>query len=372
MSTILEVHQLQQKFNQVYALRDVSFSMQEGEIICILGPSGCGKSTLLQQIAGIQQPYEGEIYMNQTLVANKKRSLPPEKRQINMVFQDYALWPHMSVYENIVYGLKRQKISAKEREIRVNELVELLNLHGLLQRLPAHLSGGQQQRIGIARALATKPRLLLMDEPLSNLDIKLRMHMRNELSFLLRKLGVTVLYVTHDMYEAFALADRLMILKDGLIEQFATPKEVFETPKSPWVAQLLGYMNQLSGTAGTKHSDKLSSFQFAGQELYGVLQQKEENAHSSAYSTGQQVDVFFHPEDIELVTNDWCTESDSTTQLNRLQGQVTHKIYEGRKWRVFIQLTEQCSITVSTIEEIETGRTIQLQFPTAKTFIYPS
>lgn len=185
MKTLLEVEQLEQRFGQVRALNNLSFSMKEGEIICILGPSGCGKSTLLQLVAGLQQPYVGSISIDGALMANSNSFLPPEKRLINMVFQDYALWPHMNVHRNISYGLKIQKQSKAEISSTIEGLLNMIQLKGLANRLPFHLSGGQQQRMRIASGLATKLKILLMDEPLSNLDVKLRLDIRNELSFLL-------------------------------------------------------------------------------------------------------------------------------------------------------------------------------------------
>ncbi|UJF34012.1 ABC transporter ATP-binding protein [Paenibacillus hexagrammi] len=247
MNPILEVNKLSKSFGTSTVLHNISFTVHAGEIISVLGPSGCGKSTLLQLIAGLQQPEAGEIRLRGEIAASAERFVPPEKRRINMVFQDYALWPHMSIYENIAYGLRRQKIASSVIKERISKLLELLRLHGLENRLPAQLSGGQQQRVAIARALATEPDLLLLDEPLSNLDMRLRIEMRAEMAFLFRQLGTTVFHVTHDPDEAFAMADRLMIMRAGAIDQIDTPQVCYSRPATLSAAMLLGAGNRLTG-----------------------------------------------------------------------------------------------------------------------------
>ncbi|THF78752.1 ABC transporter ATP-binding protein [Cohnella fermenti] len=245
--TILEVRELNKSFGSHAALRGPSFRVNAGEIISVLGPSGCGKSTLLQLIAGLQQPDSGEIRLRGEVVSSASKLVPPEKRGINMVFQDYALWPHMTVFENIAYGLKRRKASGADIRSKVGEQLELLRLSGLQDRLPAQLSGGQQQRVAIARALATEPDLLLLDEPLSNLDMRLRVEMRTEMAYLFRRLGTTVFHVTHDPEEAFAMADRLVIMRGGAIDQIDTPQACYGLPATRSAASLLGAANRLSG-----------------------------------------------------------------------------------------------------------------------------
>ncbi|GAE29567.1 ABC transporter ATP-binding protein [Halalkalibacter hemicellulosilyticus] len=362
MTMLLKVSNLKQRYGNVYALNDVNFTISEGEIIAILGPSGCGKSTLLQQIAGMQQPFMGEIKMDEVVVATNQYQLASEKRQVNMVFQDYALWPHMTVFENIAFGLKRKKLSKQEIKDRVEELASLMKLEGLLERLPAHLSGGQQQRVGIARALATKPRLLLMDEPLSNLDVKLRIEMRHELSFLLRKLNISVLYVTHDTDEAFAISDRMMILKDGQVEQFDTPRSVFEAPASPWVAQLLGYINGLQGEVVPT---------IEGKEKGSVLA-KVHTQFVSGNQTGDieqgDVEIFFHPEEVMI----YVEKPNVAPELNLLMGQVHHVVYEGLRWRVFVKITEGPIVTAYYDTPIDPNKDVWMTFPTNRTFLYRS
>ena len=237
---LLEINNLHKNFGKFHALRGISLAVREGEIVSVLGPSGCGKSTLLQMVAGIDQPDQGEIIIGGKTVATSRMMIAPEHRDVNMVFQDYALWPHMSVFDNIRYGLRRRKVNMDIQRGKVRELVKMLRLDGLEDRLPPQLSGGQQQRVAIARALATEPKLLLMDEPLSNLDMRLRIDMRTEMGYLFKRLGVTVLHVTHDPHEAFLSSpDRLLIMRHGQIDRWTlrsvvTPSRQRNGPPLSW------------------------------------------------------------------------------------------------------------------------------------------
>ena len=220
MST--EIRNIVMDFNGFKALNDISLKIQDGEFIAILGPSGCGKTTLLRLLAGFNHPTSGEIRIGEQVVANRDYVLPPNERFISMVFQSYALWPHMSVRKNVEFPIKNSKFVSQEIRAncdqRVQELIGMVGLTGMEKRLPAQLSGGQRQRVALARALAVNPDLLLMDEPLSNLDTELRVEMRQEIKALHQKTRVTVVYVTHDQSEALALADRIVVMNHGQIE----------------------------------------------------------------------------------------------------------------------------------------------------------
>ncbi|EJN02503.1 sn-glycerol-3-phosphate ABC transporter ATP-binding protein UgpC [Phyllobacterium sp. YR531] len=220
-------HQVVHKFD---------LSVEENEFVVFLGPSGCGKSTILRMLAGLEEISDGEL----TIAGKVVNDLPPRDRDIAMVFQNYALYPHMSVFGNIAFGLKRLKVSKPEIERRVKEVASLLGLEPYLDRKPAALSGGQQQRVAIARAMIKTPAVFLFDEPLSNLDAKLRNHMRVEIARLHQSLKTTTVYVTHDQLEAMTLADRIVLLKDGLIEQLGTPREIYENPLTKFVASFIG------------------------------------------------------------------------------------------------------------------------------------
>ncbi len=225
---------------RVEALRSVNLEIERGEFFVILGPSGCGKSTLLNLVAGLEEPTEGEIHIGGRLVARRGFSLPPKNRNVALVFQSYALYPHMSAFDNIAFPLKISGLKGEEIRKRVAEVSQMLGIEHLLRAKPAELSGGEQQRVAIARALVRRPGLLLLDEPLSNLDAQLRQRMRVELKRLQRQLGLTTLYVTHDQTEAMTLADRLSIMKEGRIVQVGEPIEVYRNPADPFVAGFLG------------------------------------------------------------------------------------------------------------------------------------
>ena len=222
---------------------DISLEIESGSFTCILGPSGCGKSTLLRLIAGLERVSEGEIAIGDRIVdcPAKGRFVAPEKRHVGLVFQSYALWPHMTVVENIAFGLKLRRLSAAKCRARVDEMLTTLRIEGLEGRYPAELSGGQQQRVALARTLALSPGVLLLDEPLSNLDATLRLQMRNELSRLHRELGTTIVFVTHDQWEAMILATHVAVVADGRLQQVGAAAEIYNRPANRFVAEFIGY-----------------------------------------------------------------------------------------------------------------------------------
>ncbi|MEM4411511.1 MAG: ABC transporter ATP-binding protein [Thermofilum sp.] len=232
----VEVKNLLKRFGKVVAVDRVSFEVKDGEFMVLLGPSGCGKTTTLRLIAGLETPDDGEIYIGDRLV----NDLPPKDRDIAMVFQNYALYPHMKVYDNIAFPLKIRKFPKEEIDKRVREVAKLLRIEELLDRYPRQLSGGQQQRVALGRALVRKPQVFLMDEPLSNLDAKLRVYMRAELKRLQRELGITTIYVTHDQAEAMTMADRVAVMNEGKVMQLASPHELYYKPANTFVAGFIG------------------------------------------------------------------------------------------------------------------------------------
>lgn len=229
---------------EVVAVQDVNLEIQEGELITLLGPSGCGKTTTLRMVAGFEFPSAGRIVLD----GQEINSLPPHKRDMSMVFQSYALFPHLTVFENVAYGLNVQRLNKKTIVERVGRVLDLVHLQGYGDRAPGQLSGGQQQRVALARALVMEPKVLLMDEPLSNLDAKLREEMRTEIRRIQRELNITSVYVTHDQIEAMTLSDRIVIMNEGLIEQVGTPVEIYRFPNSRFVANFIGRANFLDGT----------------------------------------------------------------------------------------------------------------------------
>ena len=228
---------------EFYAVNDVSLTIEPGSFVTLLGPSGCGKTTTLRMIAGFESPDAGEIYLGNEAI----NALTPNKRDTAMVFQSYALFPHYNVYDNVAYGLKLRKVPKKEMDERIAHILELVELTGMETRMTNQLSGGQQQRVALARAMVVEPSVLLFDEPLSNLDAKLRVSMRTEIRRIQQTLGITAVYVTHDQAEAMAISDQIIIMNKGVIAQIGTPEEVYHHPKNEFVADFIGEVNFLTG-----------------------------------------------------------------------------------------------------------------------------
>jgi len=227
------------RYGDVTVIPGLSFKVEKGEFFTLLGPSGCGKTTLLRMVAGFNSIEGGEIYFDEDVI----NDLPPQQRNIGMVFQNYAVFPHMTVKENVGFGLANKKIAKQEIEKRVLDMLEVVQIRQFADRLPENLSGGQQQRVALARAIVMKPNVLLMDEPLSNLDAKLRVDMRNAIKDLQREVGITTIYVTHDQEEAMAISDKIAVMNDGVIQQIGTPQEVYQRPANVFVAKFIGRTN---------------------------------------------------------------------------------------------------------------------------------
>ena len=236
------------RYGQVRALDSVDLEVQAGRFLVLLGPSGSGKTTLVRALAGIERLDEGEMYIGERLVSDPRRHVPPERRDLAMVFQDYALWPHLTAAGNVGYALRRRKLPAEQSRTLVLEALERVGLVGLAERYPHELSGGQQQRVALARAIVAQPGLLLFDEPLSNLDTDLRERLRVEIATLTRQCGATAVYITHDQAEAFALADVIGVLDQGRLVQLADPETVYQRPATPFVARITGLSGELAGT----------------------------------------------------------------------------------------------------------------------------
>ncbi len=249
MSSVTIDH-VTKSFGSVEVLQEFTQEFQDGEFVTLLGPSGCGKTTMLRIIAGFEKPTTGEVRIDGTVVSSANVFVPPEKREIGMVFQSYAVWPHMNVFNNVAYPLKIQKKPKSEIRERVDAILEIVHLSQYADRMPSQLSGGQQQRVALGRALVAEPKLLLLDEPLSNLDAKLRESMRYEIKDIQKKLGMTVVYVTHDQIEAMTMSDRVFIINRGAVQQVGRPIDIYRHPANQFVADFVGKVNFVKGEAG--------------------------------------------------------------------------------------------------------------------------
>ena len=274
------------------AVSDLSLDIKDGQFVTLLGPSGCGKTTTLRLIAGYLTPDQGTIHVGDRLVSSPAQVMPPDSRGMGMVFQNYAVWPHKTVYENVVFGLKLRKVPAQAARRKVEEMLALVNLSGLQNRFPNELSGGQQQRVALARSLVVEPEILLLDEPLSNLDAKLRERMRGELKALQRRIGITFVYVTHDQAEALALSDQIAVIDRGRLQQFGTPFEVYARPANRVVADFMGLVNLVPGTVLELRNGVGKVQAGAGLSL--------DVAMPDGLAAGDAVDVAIRPENIRL------------------------------------------------------------------------
>ncbi|WP_166355119.1 ABC transporter ATP-binding protein [Phytoactinopolyspora limicola] len=291
---MIELDTLNKSFDGVQAVHDLNLEIHRGEFLCLLGPSGCGKSTTLRMIAGFIQPDRGRIRIDGVDVAG----YGPDARPTAMVFQDYAIFPHLTVAENIEFGLKAQRTGKAERAHRIPEVLDLVGLGGLGARRPGELSGGQQQRVAVARALAIRPSVLLMDEPLSNLDAKTRIQLRTQLREIQRDTGTTIVYVTHDQEEALALGDRIAVMKDGSLEQLGSGRDIYQAPASGYVADFVGVTNWLAAELVRASDDGWDV------AVAGVSLRVTPGTTASAVTAGAAVDVSVRPEDFRLIPDD--------------------------------------------------------------------
>ncbi len=281
----LIVENVTKTFGELVALRDISLSVDEGEFVCLLGPSGCGKTTLLRIIAGLEQQNVGRIFQAGVDISKK----PPRERDFGIVFQSYALFPNLTAEENIAYGLENRRVPKNEIKSRVAELLELIGLPDVGQKYPAQLSGGQQQRVALARALAPSPGLLLLDEPLSALDARVRISLRIEIKQLQHRLGITTVFVTHDQEEALVMADRIVVMDQGTIEQVGHAEQIYRAPVSPFVANFVGMMNFIPAVVGEAPNQlKIGAISLEGEIPDGL-------------NPGKQVTLAIRPEEISIL-----------------------------------------------------------------------
>lgn len=366
----LIIKNLYKSYGDVKVLKDFNLTIEQGEFVTFLGPSGCGKSTALNCICGLIPVTNGEIYVDDECIDNSINiSIPPEKRGFGMVFQNYALFPHLTVAKNIAFGLEIKKVDKKETERRVQEALDLVHLEGYGDKYPGQLSGGQQQRVAIARCIVMEPRLLLLDEPLSNLDAKLRVEMRYELKSLHERLQISTIYVTHDQHEALALSDKIVVMKLGVIQQVGTPVEIYSKPSNLFVADFMGFKNQWSG--------KIEKFSENGDEVEMVISAKGITLVSKAvftetdkvakinlkqaFEAGKEVVTVARPEDILL----------GEAAENNLNCKVEMIEYLGQVSNISAFLENGLKVDARPNCKVLEGDNIKLSIPANKILVFP-
>ena len=346
LSPLLSLHRLTKRFGDFVAVDDLSLEIAAGEFLTLLGASGSGKTTTLRMIAGFEPPTAGEILMDGAPIA----ALPPFKRDINTVFQHYALFPHMSVRENIAYGLRMRGVPAEEREERVTQALAMVQLGQLGARSPRQLSGGQQQRVALARALVNRPRVLLLDEPLGALDLKLRKEMQLELKHLQTGLGITFVYVTHDQEEALTMSDRIVLMRQGRIAQLGTPRDLYDRPASRYVADFIGETNLLPGTV-VECGGGRATLRMDGYTLRGLS--------DAAIAPGSEAWLTVRPEAIEVANGA------PPAGANVVTGTVADAVYAGAALRLLVALPGGRRVVASVPAGTPTadGATVTLTWP---------
>ena len=323
---ISKIYQDPKTGKDFYAVHDVSLEIKPGSFVTLLGPSGCGKTTTLRMIAGFESPDEGEIYLGGEAI----NALTPNKRDTAMVFQSYALFPHYNVFDNVAYGLKLRKVPKAEIQERVTGILKLVELSGMEQRMTNQLSGGQQQRVALARALVVEPGVLLFDEPLSNLDAKLRVQMRTEIRRIQQALGITAIYVTHDQSEAMAISDQVILMKSGVIAQMGTPMEIYYRPNSEFVADFIGECNFLKGKVAAS-ADGETRIRLAAGEVSVATDRK--------HTAGADGEIVLRPEAIEIGDTGMLP---CTVELSCFMG--SYQNYHVRVGDTLVKITDNCPV----------------------------
>jgi iron(III) transport system ATP-binding protein len=344
----VELRGLTKRYGNIAVVDDVSLAIEHGHLVCLLGPSGCGKTTTLRLIAGFVEPSAGEVRVGDKLISSPAHSLPPERRNMSMIFQSYALWPHMTVAENIVYGLKLRKMGRDTIQQKLAAILATTRLAPLAERYPGELSGGQQQRVALARALIVEPETLLLDEPLSNLDANLREEMRFEVRRLHDAYRYTTVYVTHDQSEAMTTADLICVMNGGKIEQAGSPEDVYDRPRSEFVARFIGSSNVIKGMAQDE-----ARIGLVGVPLRCV---------GGKLKTGADTAVSIRPHDIRIS----ATQPPQTE--NTLPATVTRQVFLGGSRDYMVELKDgmQMRVVTAAEESIPEGSAVWLQLPPEK------
>jgi ABC-type Fe3+/spermidine/putrescine transport system ATPase subunit len=357
-SPMIEFRDVTKRYGALVANDHVSFTVERGEMLTLLGPSGCGKTTALRCLTGYSRPDEGRIFIDGRDVTE----LPTYKRNLGMVFQNFALFPHMTAFGNVEFPLKVRSVPSDERKRRVEAALRMVRLEKLAERFPRQMSGGQQQRVGLARALAYEPSVLLLDEPLSNLDAKLREEMRFEIKELQARFGITAVYVTHDQSEALALSDRVAVMNAGVVEQIGTPEEIYGAPRSPFVADFIGLSNFLSGRLLDSSAER------ARVEVGNRTVLARPNPD---VSVGDDVLVFVRPNEILLTPRDGGEGSAAMGEVNEFDGHVEHVVYLGDRMDYRIRLDSGDVVRVQSESRHDEGAEVRARFRADQARVMP-
>jgi ABC-type Fe3+/spermidine/putrescine transport system ATPase subunit len=367
--SFLRIQNLYKRFNQVVAVDHLNVEIKEGEFFTLLGSSGCGKTTTLRSVGGLEKPDGGEIFLGDKCLASESQRIfiKPEKREMGMVFQSYALWPHMTVFENVVYPLKLRGIKGSKAEKKVAGVLELVGLEGLQDRPAPALSGGQQQRVALARALVFDPRVLLLDEPLSNLDAQLREEMRRELKALQRRLGITVLFVTHDQIEALSLSDRIAIMKFGRLEQMGSPEEVYYHPATAFVRDFLGKTFLLPGKVRGINDHQINvEIQQPEATPIAIPRPKASSSGNGLPEVGQAVMVAIRPEQVEL----WGKAPEGKANIVPARLEAVH--FLGDRYEFTVALGSETRVLVSpAARQLKAGDRVFLELKSEGISLWP-
>lgn len=377
----LELKEIKKSFTEGEAVLDnISLEISKGEFITLLGSSGCGKTTTLRIIAGLEQPDAGSVWLD----GREVTGLEPNQRDVNTVFQNYALFPHMNVAENIGYGLKLKKVPKSEIKKKVSQMLELVQLEGYEKRKPSELSGGQKQRVAIARALVNNPKVLLLDEPLGALDLQLRRAMQIELKHLQKKLGITFIYITHDQEEAINMSDRIAVMRDGRIEQIGTPDEIYNHPKTSYVATFVGNANILHGVAESIQGEN-AIVKIGNDRVIVKLETSQQDTGAKQYlSAGERVTLAVRSENIllqetavigdtgtdhrdavDISVADGSLDAHNKNSVSGLQATVTEKNFAGGQLRVTLKLSDGTQLIASRYgidASVAEGQTVRCSF----------
>jgi len=338
----VEIRALRKSYGATTVVDGVELSVEHGQLLCLLGPSGCGKTTTLRLLAGFLEPDNGEILVDGCCLSAHGRVLPPERRNMSMIFQSYAIWPHMTVFQNVAYGLKLRGVDRHGIEARVNQMLDVVRLRGFGARYPSELSGGQQQRVALARALVVEPSILLLDEPLSNLDAHLREEMRFEIRRLHEAYKITTIYVTHDQAEAMVIADRIAVMNRGRIEQLGTGEEIYERPSTEFVARFLGQTHLVPGVLGPEP---------ACVRCAGVVLRTNGLGQTKA-APGTAVTVSIRPYDIRIDPHGHNGIA-AVPEANVLSGRITRSYYLGATRDYQVELTDEPGLALRVVAPAE-------------------